>query len=68
MANYLLSIAHQANQQFVRFFFSREMYSQYMYILNKYYIYRNIYIIFIFFNPHSNMQLITADHRREVLQ
>lgn len=35
MANYLVSIAHQANQDF---FFSREMYSQYMYILNKYYI------------------------------
>lgn len=36
MANYLLCIAHLGNQQFVTFF--REMYSQYMYILNKYYI------------------------------
>lgn len=43
MANYSVSIAHLANQQFVTLY-SREMYSQYtyfliyIYILNKYYI------------------------------
>lgn len=59
LANYL-SIAHLANQQFVTFFSEKCT----VYILNT--IYRNIYIII--FHPHNNMQLITADHRRESLQ